>query len=283
MTYQIFDKIEKGEARWSWRLLNQENKEIAESELLFTKGEVISHIKKLRREIDSAKIVDIANPKNSSQGLVFEYSKDGNDWHWMLKKGGQEKEEQEIAKGTVPNDIFEGKNAKDTVEGWVKDIRKEMQESETKWKDEKDDPAYQEKNEDNTLTKGIAGSCDISKIKEYFSSTLDDYFNWEVAYVDNQDGPMLFIHDYSNSAENLKLASFALSLAQYSDGAFPSKCWITNNKVKQIDGEIPSCNPDYKEFSYKEKKFYPFSVNIAPYEMAVRIIVGQLYRHIDWS
>ncbi len=281
MIYQIFDKTQKGEVRWSWRLLNQENKEIAESEHLFTKGEIISYIKKLRLEVSSAETVDIDNFKKPSQGLRFEYFKGGNNWYWTLKDKGQK-----IAKGTVPDDISEGENTSDTAEGWVKDIRKKMQKAETKWENEKDDPVHQEKNEDKTPTKGIAGSCNILEIKNYFSPILDNYFSWEVDFVKNQNDPMLFIHDYSDSAENLKLASFALSLAQYSASAFPNKCWITNEKVKPIDGgngEMPSNHSDYKEFLYKGKKFYPFSVNIVQDNTAVGIIVDLLYQHIDWS
>ncbi len=153
MTYQIFDKIQKDEVRWSWRLLDEGNKQIAESESIFTKGEIISDIKKLRFDVPSAEIYSITSPKNPNKGLRFEFFKNENDWYWKLKQ-----EEQEKAKGTVPNDIFKGEDVESTVEDWVKRIRKIMQEAEIKWENEKDDPAYQEKEGDNTPTKGIPGS-----------------------------------------------------------------------------------------------------------------------------
>ncbi len=277
MIYQIFDKTQAGEVRWSWRLLDKENKEVGVSESFFTKGEIISHIKKLRVEISSAEIVNINNSKDTNKDLGFEFFKDGNNWYWKLKQG-----DQEVAKGTIPNDFFKGKDVEGTIEDWIKNIREIMQKAEPKWENEKDDPAYQEKTDDNTPTKGIAGSCSVENIKADLAPALNDCFNWQIDFIDNQDGPMLFILNYSDEAANL--ASFALSLSEYNNNALPYKCWMTNKKITAINGNKPKSNPDYKEFIYQDQMFYPFSIALSEYKIKdIRTIIKELYCHIDWS
>ncbi len=153
MIYQIFDKAQKDEARWSWRLFDGDKKVVAVSEELFTKGEIVSSIKKLRVEVSAAEIFNVDSSNDTSKGLNFEYFKDEDNWHWRLNH-----DKEEIAKGIVPNDIFTGEDVDDTVEGWVKDIREIMAKAKIEWENKEDDPADKEKDDDNTPTKGLPGS-----------------------------------------------------------------------------------------------------------------------------
>ncbi len=125
---------------------------------------------------------------------------------------------------------------------------------------------------------------DIENIKEDLVPILNNHFSWKVDFIDNQNGPMLFILDYSDDTENV--ASFALSLSEYSADKFPRKCWMTNKKVRKIDGGMPNSESgkQYEGFTYQDQIFYPFSVDLSEYKKDdIKIIIKSLYRHIDWS
>ena len=156
-TYQIFDNAQGGEQHWSWVLLDDKGNEVGRSKESLTKGEVIARIKQIRDEVASADVLHSKGQQGSNApGLVFEYYEQDSVWSWELLHKGEE-----IARGTIPDEVFEGGDAKDfadIAEGWVKDIRDDMGKAKAEWKNPEDDPANPDKKDDNTPTKGIPGS-----------------------------------------------------------------------------------------------------------------------------
>ncbi len=62
---------------------------------------------------------------------------------------------------------------------------------------------------------------------------------------------------------------------------------MTEDKVKSINGCVPNPHSDYKKFSYKDKDFYPFSVDLTRFNLktdkgTIKEIINELYCHIDW-
>lgn len=114
---------------------------------------------------------------------------------------------------------------------------------------------------------------------------LNELFEWEIDFVDNfDDRPMLFILDYSPGS-NDPLVSFALSLIDYDQNQFPFKCWMTCNKLKRPGGVGPNPYPPYKEFLYREERFYPFSIQLPDHEpkdvCSIKTLIDDLYSELD--
>ena len=125
---------------------------------------------------------------------------------------------------------------------------------------------------------------DIKQIEQELQSGLNPWFDYEINYVKNQDGPLLIIFNYSPHDDDPP-ASFALSLINYQQNSFPSKCWMTHKKL--IDDKGPSFNEGYKKFSYRDKCYYPFSVNLSGYTpkdvTSIQTIIDGLYSHIKFD
>ena len=124
---------------------------------------------------------------------------------------------------------------------------------------------------------------DIKQIKQELESELNPLFRYEIAYVNNLAEPLIFIIDYS-PRNNEPPASFALSLQNYHENSFPSKCWITHKELSPIRNECPSFHEEYKKVSYQGHHFYPFSVNLSSYKpksiTSIKKVIDRLYRHI---
>lgn len=129
---------------------------------------------------------------------------------------------------------------------------------------------------------------DIGKIEQELQPELAKWFQYEICYIDNLDEPVLLILDYS-SQNNAPPASFALSLADYEEGKFPSKCWITHNKVRPVGNQpnLPKLHDAYKEFSSCGHKFHPFSVQLHDYNPqkadSIKQLIDSLYCHINFE
>lgn len=117
---------------------------------------------------------------------------------------------------------------------------------------------------------------------------LNEFFEWEVDYVNKLADPILFILDYSPRS-NDPLVSFALSLIDYDEKQFPHKCWMTCTEVKEIklNGSTPTGprpHEPYGRFSYGEQKFHPYSVDLSSYRSndvsAIKKVVEGLYSHV---
>lgn len=126
---------------------------------------------------------------------------------------------------------------------------------------------------------------DIEQIKRELRPGLNPIFKYEIDYVNNLTELLLIILDYSPGNDKPP-ASFALSLQHYHEGQFPPKCWMTHNKFVKINDDGPNPHDDYKKFSYRENRFYPFSVNLSSYTpkntTSIKNIIDKLYKHIEF-
>ncbi len=118
-------------------------------------------------------------------------------------------------------------------------------------------------------------------LSEEFKKELDKYFWWEFDNIPNLDQPVLIILNYSPPNENLPV-SFAFNLRS------EPKCWmsVSGDKIRQIEGKPPTYWPDYKDFSYRERKFYAYSVEAFEDSVFRNIsefgeVCDRLYAHID--
>lgn len=114
---------------------------------------------------------------------------------------------------------------------------------------------------------------------------LNEFFEWEVGKVKKlADRPILFILDYSPGSNDPPV-SFALSLIDYDKDQFPSKCWMTCDKLKRPGGVGPNPHPPYKKFSYGGKQFHPYSVSLSGYRSkdvcSIKTLIDDLYSELD--
>lgn len=110
---------------------------------------------------------------------------------------------------------------------------------------------------------------------------LNQRFNWRLDNVPELESPVLIMLDYSPSDHTAPL-SIAL------DYAGGPKCWMSEERVIQIDSDGPRRHDDYKEFVFEGRRFYPFSIQglgTTLFEdiQVLNSICERLYRHIDWG
>ena len=128
---------------------------------------------------------------------------------------------------------------------------------------------------------------EIRQIEQELQSGLNEFFKYEICYINNESSPVLIILDYSPK-NNDPPASFALSLEGYENNGFPSKCWMTHTEILPFnnEGNPPKRNDGYKKFSHQEKEFHPFSVNLSDYTpknvASIKLVIDRLYRHIKF-
>lgn len=111
--------------------------------------------------------------------------------------------------------------------------------------------------------------------------TLGKVFNVKVTNVPELEHPIAVVLDYSPSDLDRPL-SLAFGLAS------ERKCWLTASKVQQIDGVGPNSHPDYRQFDYAERQFYPYSIEPLPTETfdcvsKLNAICRRLYDHVVWK
>ena len=147
--YQIYKLKDLGEQCWYWRLLNSDDKNIANSYEPMLKGDIISSIKRIRQEAPEAPIKEIETTKHQDNGSQFEFHKSAEDgqWDWFMTDGNH--------KIVAVGKIFA---SQDSVLNTLEGIQKDMGDAEITWEDPEDDPDYQAKLEDLTETVGIPGS-----------------------------------------------------------------------------------------------------------------------------
>ena len=123
------------------------------------------------------------------------------------------------------------------------------------------------------------------KIDELRDELLD--FSIDIDPPKNIDDVILIIKDYSPH-NNSKPFSFAFSLSNYlkDNNKLPPKCWIgeiQEKDIKEINNEKPKYHSPYKEFDYKNKKYFPYSVNLESYTInneSIKKLCNHLYQHI---
>ena len=110
---------------------------------------------------------------------------------------------------------------------------------------------------------------------------LDSFCSWRFTNVPELETPVLILLDYSPSND---LASVSIAL----DYAGGNKCWMSEPKVRQIDGNGPNKHQDYREFDFHGRRFYPYSIQgltAREFESieSISSICTRLYNHIDWG
>ena len=154
-----------------------------------------------------------------------------------------------------------------------------LAQAEIKWDPPEADPAYQEKEMDETEIQGLPGSG--PNLSAMMKEKLNQFFNWTLAQVWVLESPVLLILDYSPS-----VGKRPLSIAfDYGRGA---KCWMTASKVREIEDDGPKPCEDYREFTWEGRHFKPYSIQSLSASIfedidALRVACRRLYRHVVWE
>lgn len=125
-----------------------------------------------------------------------------------------------------------------------------------------------------SLSKQITDSCEI--------------YNIDYELLDSKDHPsisdtILLFNNYSKTAPNSdNVVSIALALN--GSNGWLSKCWLSNNKTRSINGQKPELCPGYENFIYKDIKYHPFSVDLSGYTVNDTLkLCNDIYEHINFS
>lgn len=118
-------------------------------------------------------------------------------------------------------------------------------------------------------------------LPEKMREALNQFFNWQLTNVPELENPVLIVLEYS-PYDHQRPISIAFD---YSGGP---KCWLSEIKVKKIGDNGPKPHTDYRNFDFKERKFYPYSIEAFPITIFVdiekfRSACWLLYQHIDWG
>ena len=110
---------------------------------------------------------------------------------------------------------------------------------------------------------------------------LDTRFTWCLCQVPELDAPTLIVFDYS-PRDRTKPLSIAF------DFAGGPKCWLTARNTRKIEDKRPRPHADYRQFRFRERSFYPYSVAAFPANIFGDIqeltqACARLYRHVDWA
>jgi len=122
---------------------------------------------------------------------------------------------------------------------------------------------------------------EMLRLNEYVKQKLSQRQKYHFGNVPGLPQYVLIIFDYSPS-DNEPPLSIAF------DGELGPKCWMTENKFKEIGNSQPLNLGAYEDFYYEERKFYSYSVTSYPQSdfNDVNLIeknCWQLYQHIVWS
>lgn len=104
--------------------------------------------------------------------------------------------------------------------------------------------------------------------------------------IDNITDRVLIITNYRPS-DDRPPACFGIPLANYPDNlTIPNKCWCNFKTLKKINNLAPRLRPKYKEFSFEDRHFHPFSARLDEFTLTTESIVdllAALYGHIDFN
>ena len=260
-----------GERCWGVVLLDQDNVPILRSEKGVRKGEVISVAKALKFEGPGAPVVvDEKAATPSGPAWVIEKTDRG----WSARFTGVAETsfdlllKEEDAAGPP-------KIAEEAVEA----AKSCLAQAEIKWDPPEADPAYKEKETDETEIQGLPGSG--LQLSATMKEKLDQVFNWSLAQVTVLESPVLLIFDYSPS-----MGGRPLSIA-FDCGCGP-KCWMTAPGVRKIGDEAPKPHEDYREFPWEGRQFKPYSIQSLPRSIfedieVLMAVCRRLYRHVVWE
>ena len=161
----------------------------------------------------------------------------------------------------------------------VESVKKCLLDVEVAWDPPDADPAFDDKQEDETEIEGLPGSG--PRVGVAMRQKLDEFSEWTLTQIPVLEGPVLLIIDYSPSAEERPL-SIALD---YGGG---QKCWMTATQVRKIGGEAPRPYEKYRTFTWNGREFNPFSIKVLPHSVfsdinALKGVCRRLYQHVVWA
>ena len=121
----------------------------------------------------------------------------------------------------------------------------------------------------------------VEQISEVVGRELNCFCRWKLTNVPELDGAILFLMDYSPNDAQPPL-SVALS---YSGG---NKCWLSESSLQKINNNVPRPYPNYQQFVFEGRTFYPFSVQLLPHgpfesSEVIKAACQRLYQHVVWS
>lgn len=260
-----------GERCWGVLLLDEDNTPLLRSEKGVRKGEVNSIAKALRFQGPEAEVVVEDKPgdkpgpvwslEKTDRGWMVRFSQVAQTWFDLMLK-------PEDAAGPP-------KIAEEAMEV----VKSCLAKADIKWDPPEADPAYQEKETDETEIVGIPGSG--PQVSTAMREKLDQLFDWTLAQVPVLERPVLLIFDYSPSASEHPL-SIGLD---YECGP---KCWMTTSRVRNIGNEAPRSHEDYKEFTWAGREFKPYSIQSFSESIfedvdALCAVCKRLYHHVVWA
>ena len=260
-----------GEQCWGILLLNEANVPILRSEKGVRKGEVTSVAKALKFEGPGAPVV-VEEKAGESAGAAWVIEK--TDRGWVVRF---------TLVATTSFDLLlkpeDAAGPPKIAEEAVEVVKTCLVQAEIKWEPPEADPAYEEKETDATEIQGLPGSR--AQLSAAMEEKLDEFFNWTLTQVKVLESPVLLILDYSPSESERPL-----SIA-FDYGRGP-KCWMTASKVREIAGVAPNPHEDYREFTWEERQFKPYSIQSLPASIfedinALREACRKLYRHVVWE
>ena len=151
--------------------------------------------------------------------------------------------------------------------------------AEIKWDPPEADPAYEDKQTDETEIQGLPGSG--PQLSAAMTEKLDRFCRWTLAQVPVLETAVLLILDYSPG-----VGERPLSIA-FDYGRGP-KCWMTASTVRTIGNEAPKPYEDYRAFSWEGRQFRPYSIRRLSGSIFediddLRAVCRRLYRHVVWE
>ena len=260
-----------GEQCWGIVLLDEDNMPILRSEKGVRKGEVNSVAKALKFQGPGAPVL-VDEKAEISVGPTWVIEKTGRGW--LVRFTPVTLTSFDLL--LKPEDTAGPPKVAEEAVGVAKGC---LARAEIKWDPPEADPAYEEKETDETEIVGLPGSG--PQLPAAMKEKLDHLFNWKLAQVPVLESPVLLILDYSPS-----VGEPPLSVAfDYGQGA---KCWMTASEVRKIEDEAPNPYEDYKEFTWEGRQFKPYSIRSLSGSIfedvdALKAVCHKLYRHVVWG
>ena len=139
-----------GERRWGVTLSDDEGKHILRTVTPLAKGETLSIAKALKHKGPDAPLLEKGSPEESSKPAWIPEKADGE---WLIR----------FTLVTATSfDLFlkleDGSGAEQNIAKAVEVVKSVLRKAEIKWNPPEADPAYEEKESDETVTTGIPGS-----------------------------------------------------------------------------------------------------------------------------
>lgn len=260
-----------GEQCWGVVLFDEDSVPILRSEKGVRKGEVTAVAKALKFEGPNAPVV-VDEQATKSDGPTWVIEKTDRGWFVRFTRVAVTSFDLMLK----PEDaVGPPKVAEEAVEA----VKNCLVQAEIKWDPPEADPAYDEKETDETEIQGLPGSG--PQLSAAMKETLDQFFNWTLAQVPVLESPVLLILDYSPS-----VGERPLSIA-FDYGCGP-KCWMTESRVRKIGNDAPNLHEKYREFTWKGRRFKPYSIQRLSASIfedidALMAVCRRLYRHVVWE